>query len=167
VLALNHSIESKKAIRRDIVPMIDSFGVNFFNFRHANRLSILDEVVWCSKNELLRTILKYALKKEVKVSYIIKNSTQIWFSEVADYVQASIFRTSPQTLRVILQYLLKRVCHEYEMAKVLADSLFHSLRDYPQIFHSTVQDPRLLGNMREIEVLLCSCYFFQYHCVVR
>lgn len=166
-LDLNHDIKNKEAIRREIVPMIDSFGVNFFNFRQANKTSILDEAIWFSSNELLKTILKYALKKGVKVSFTIKNNPQIFVDEVADYVEASIVRRSPDTLKVIVQYLLKRVCHEEEMAKVLADSLFHSLRDYPQIFHSVLQDPRLLGTGHEIEVPCVVASLLQHHCVVR
>lgn len=159
-LALNHDIESEEAIKKEIVPMIDRFGNNFFNFRHVSEVSILDGAVRYSNNTLLKTVLKYALKKEVKVSFLIKKKTKIWTQvcEDANYMEACIVGRSPKTLQIIVQYMLKRVCHEHELAKVLTRSLLDSLREYPHVFLLLMQNPELLGHQREIEVHLCTCY---------
>eukprot|EP00210_Caulerpa_lentillifera_P009187 g8759.t1 len=153
-LALNGVIENKEVIKKEIVPMIDLFGVNFFNFQHHNGITILNEALWYFNNDLSRTILQYALKKSIKVSFLISKTSISWrpISAFRNMIDTSIAGRSPHTLKVMLKYLLERVTHEVEIVTILGDSLIHILQECPRIFVGIIKDFRMLGLFHDIEV---------------
>jgi len=155
-LTLDHYMSRTEGIIRDVLPLIDQFGINFFLFRHPSGMSILHEAIYHLNNCLLKSILQYVLKKKIRVSLLLPKVSHAWTSTSSDrnVIQASIAGRSPKTLGVALKYLLKRVTHEVEVASILTSSLVDILQVYPTIFIRTIRDPRLLSHGCEIEVSL-------------
>lgn len=153
-LTLGDDISRKEGIKRDIVPLIDEVGINFFMFQHPSGMSLLDETIYHCNNHLLRAILIYVLKKRIKVSFLTREmlGTLLSKSHYHNAVEASVEKRSPNTLGIILKYLLKRVTHEVEVATILSSSLGDILQVYPTIFVRTIHDPRIWGAGHEIEV---------------
>eukprot|EP00210_Caulerpa_lentillifera_P009189 g8761.t1 len=153
-LDLNGAIENKEAIKKEIIPMIDIFGANFFQFRHPSGMSVLNEAMWYFKNELSKTILQYAAKKKIKLTFLLLKLPHIW-TPMSDYhnaIEATIARRSPHTLMLMLKYLLERVTHETEVVTILKHSFIYILQEYPRIFLHIVKDFRILGLWHDIEV---------------
>jgi len=146
----------KEGIKQEVQPLINQFGVNFFNLRHSSGMSIFEEAICYFNSDLLRAILQYVLKKKIKVSFLmqktLEGSTPISISH--NVIEASIARRSPKTLGIVLKYLIRRVTHEVELAAILTRSLVLILPYYPSIFIHTIRDCNVLGPAHEIEV----CY---------
>eukprot|EP00210_Caulerpa_lentillifera_P009517 g9076.t1 len=153
-LSLNHAIGSRRAIKNEVAPMIDTYGLNFYQFRHPSGLSILDEALWYVNNILTKTLLHYAAKNKVKVSFMFPKEhndkkTPINYSNM---IEVLIDRKSPKTLKITLKYLLERVTHEAEAAMIFEHSLPLILQKYPKIFACVIRDRRFLGSRHDIEV---------------
>eukprot|EP00210_Caulerpa_lentillifera_P009172 g8744.t1 len=154
-LALNNAIENKKAIKKEFVPMMDFFGVNLFQFRHPNGMSVLDEAIRHFNYDLLKTILQYASNKKVKISFLVPIMKGAYETPASycNMVDVTMAGKSPKTLKIVLKYLFKRVTHETEIATILELSLEQILQEHPQVFKRVLCDPRILGSCYEIEVL--------------
>eukprot|EP00210_Caulerpa_lentillifera_P009494 g9054.t1 len=153
-LSLNHAIGSKSAIKNEVVQLIDTYGLNFIQFRHPSGLSILDEAMWYVNNTLIKTLLLYVSKKKVKVSFMfprknVDEKTPIGYSNM---IEVLIAGKSPKTLKITLKYLLERVTHEAETATTFECSLPLILQKYPKIFACVIRDRKFLGSRHDIEV---------------
>jgi len=153
-LNLGDDMSGKEGIKRNVLPLTDEFGINFFMFLHPSGMSILHEAIFQFNNYLLKAILHYVLKKEAKVSFLCSNKANVWAptSEYHNLIEACVAGRSPKTLIIMLKYLLKRVTHETEVIAILTNSLVHILHTYPNIFIRTIRDSKMLGTMFEIEV---------------
>eukprot|EP00210_Caulerpa_lentillifera_P009188 g8760.t1 len=155
-LKLNDAIGNKQAIKKEIVPMIDCFGSQFFNFQHPSGMSILEEAIWRFNNDLLKTILQYASKKETKVSFLHlkKSNFNVSKTKIDEVIQTSIEgkTITPLSLKVILTYLLKQVTHETEIVTILGYSLISIFQDYPRFLHRVVRDLKRSSLYHEIDV---------------
>lgn len=153
-LILAQDMSRKEGVKRDIVPLIQEFGINFFNFRHPSGRSILEEAIYSFNNDLLKAILRYVLKQKVKISFLTRDASEdsSSTSKPCNVIETSIAGRSPKTLCVVLKYLLRRVTHEDEIAKILTNSLVSILQRYKAIFTRAIRDRRLLSPGQEIKV---------------
>eukprot|EP00210_Caulerpa_lentillifera_P006591 g6296.t1 len=164
LLSVNGAIGSKDAIKKQVVQMIEEFGVNFFQYRHPSGMSILNEAIWCLNNSLAKIILQYATKNKIKVSFSCPAilDVPVPMADLNNVTEVAIVGKSPKTLKITLKYLLDRVTHEADMCSMFKDSLLHILAEYPRIFAHVIQDVRVLGSQHKIEISECGFQEYRF-----
>eukprot|EP00210_Caulerpa_lentillifera_P006592 g6297.t1 len=152
-LSLLYEVKENSVVKKDIERLLASCGANFFNFRHPSGLTVLMEAALCLKRPLLEIILEYALKNQIKVSFLTQeyNRIQNPLSRYHNLVDACVHKSSPETVKIIMYYLVNQVTHETEFNLILTQSLANVHCSHYPIFENLFHRSFLFIRVCEVE----------------
>eukprot|EP00210_Caulerpa_lentillifera_P006593 g6298.t1 len=152
-LSLLYSIKNKSVVTMNIKNQLSSFGANFFNFKHASGLTLLTEATLNLNKPLLEIILEYGYHNEVKVSFLMRRNDKCKdpLCSYHNTVEACLYKRSPEIVKIIMHYLLKRLSHEAELDSLLTRSLTDVQCSYSPIFESSIRNTALFKTVCRLE----------------
>eukprot|EP00210_Caulerpa_lentillifera_P006590 g6295.t1 len=152
--SLLYSIKNKLLVRTKIQDQLNSFGANFFNFKHPSGLTLLTEATLNLNNDLLEIIFEYGKKNEVKVSFLMPRDSKHKDTpcHYHNAVEACLYKRSPEIVKLIMHYLLNRLTHEAELDSILTRSLTDVESLYGPIFDDVIHNTALFQTVCKFEV---------------
>ncbi|CAD7705341.1 unnamed protein product, partial [Ostreobium quekettii] len=128
------------AVGDGVEELLAKHGVSLLNYPDESGMNILFQAIYNNDIGLVRRLLNWVCQKKMKIS--MRTDTT---ADSADWKR----RRSPETARVLVEYLLGGVTTEAAQAQIFKESLLNVLRVYPSLFYDVMSDKRVFLKIGE------------------
>eukprot|EP00210_Caulerpa_lentillifera_P009518 g9077.t1 len=154
-LHLKYNLKKKEVVLDKIPPLLSAYGVNLISCLHPSGTSLLVQAIMNTNHSLIKVLLKYTVKKNIKISFWIRRGQSNDRNHTVEYenaVSISMKLRSPESVKTVMKYLIRRVTNEAEVADIMSCTLIKISCRYPQIFLHVIHNQDLLHELSETEV---------------
>eukprot|EP00803_Ostreobium_quekettii_P000555 evm.model.scf_322.4 EVM.evm.TU.scf_322.4 scf_322:80745-87058(+) len=126
--------------------LLDQFGPAMFNYPSLNGLSVFLAAIQDENEDMVATMIEWALEEKVKVSLFTYKQDQV---EQTNGLQIAIDKRSPDLTRKLLDALLAGLTTQTVLIDVFEESLLNLGKVYPPLLTEVIGDPRMLQMIGE------------------